>query len=50
MAQAQKKENGIWETIKTVFWALVIAGVFRDAVFPTVLDPIRLDEADAVDW
>lgn len=33
MAQAQKKENGIWETIKTVFWALVIAGVFRTLFF-----------------
>ncbi|WBU53188.1 signal peptidase I [Paracoccus sp. SCSIO 75233] len=29
---AQKKE-GIWETVKTVFWALIIAGIFRTLFF-----------------
>jgi len=28
-----QKEGGIWETVKTVFWALVIAGVFRTLFF-----------------
>ncbi|WBU64028.1 signal peptidase I [Paracoccus aerodenitrificans] len=32
MARTEKKE-GIWETIKTVFWALVIAGIFRTLFF-----------------
>ncbi|KIT16512.1 signal peptidase I [Jannaschia aquimarina] len=31
-AKAEKKE-GIWETIKTIFWALVIAGLFRTLFF-----------------
>ncbi|MFV0300335.1 MAG: signal peptidase I [Paracoccus sp. (in: a-proteobacteria)] len=28
-----RKKEGIWETIKTVFWALVIAGIFRTLFF-----------------
>ena len=31
-ARAEKKE-GVWETVKTIFWALVIAGVFRTLFF-----------------
>lgn len=30
---APKKKDGIWETIKTIFWALVIAGLFRTLFF-----------------
>ncbi|MDO5620048.1 MAG: signal peptidase I [Paracoccus sp. (in: a-proteobacteria)] len=33
MASKTKKKEGIWETIKTVFWALVIAGLFRTLFF-----------------
>jgi signal peptidase I len=33
MAKAQKAEGGILELIKTVFWALIIAGVFRTLFF-----------------
>ncbi|SLN58621.1 Signal peptidase I [Roseovarius litorisediminis] len=33
MADEAKKSNGIIETIKTVFWALVIAGIFRTIFF-----------------
>jgi signal peptidase I len=33
MASKAKSESGIVETIKTVFWALVIAGVFRTLFF-----------------
>ena len=33
MAKAEKSENPIIETIKTVFWALVIAGIFRTVFF-----------------
>ena len=33
MAKSDKAEGGIVETIKTVFWALVIAGVFRTLFF-----------------
>ena len=33
MAEDVKKSNTIWETIKTVFWALVIAGIFRTVLF-----------------
>lgn len=31
--KAARKKEGIWETIKTVFWALVIAGIFRTLFF-----------------
>lgn len=30
---AEKKEEGIFDTIKTIFWALIIAGVFRTLFF-----------------
>ncbi|MCB1395802.1 MAG: signal peptidase I [Rhodobacter sp.] len=33
MAAAAEKNDGIWETVKTVFWALVIAGIFRTLFF-----------------
>jgi signal peptidase I len=33
MAKTKKADGGIVETIKTVFWALVIAGVFRTLFF-----------------
>ncbi|WP_339108136.1 signal peptidase I [Thioclava sp. GXIMD4216] len=33
MADKTKSQNGIIETIKTVFWALLIAGVFRTLFF-----------------
>ena len=33
MATQSGKKDGIWETLKTVFWALVIAGVFRTLFF-----------------
>jgi len=33
MAAEEKKGNAIWETIKTVFWALIIAGIFRTVFF-----------------
>jgi len=29
----EKTEGGIWETVKTIFWALLIAGVFRTVFF-----------------
>ncbi|MFT4014333.1 MAG: signal peptidase I [Paracoccus sp. (in: a-proteobacteria)] len=28
-----RKDGGIWETIKTIFWALIIAGIFRTLFF-----------------
>lgn len=33
MASKAEKENGVVETLKTVFWALLIAGVFRTVFF-----------------
>jgi signal peptidase I len=33
MAEEGKKSSTVWETIKTVFWALVIAGIFRTIFF-----------------
>ncbi len=33
MAAKEKKGGAIWETVKTVFWALIIAGVFRTLFF-----------------
>ncbi len=33
MAEEAKKSSTIWETVKTVFWALVIAGIFRTVLF-----------------
>jgi len=33
MAADGKKSSTIWETVKTVFWALVIAGIFRTIFF-----------------
>jgi len=32
-ARQKKKRDGFWETLKTVFWALVIAMVFRSLLF-----------------
>jgi signal peptidase I len=32
-AAKDKKEGGLWETFKTVFWALVIAMTFRSVLF-----------------
>uniref|UniRef100_UPI00289BD42E S26 family signal peptidase n=1 Tax=Paracoccus sp. TaxID=267 RepID=UPI00289BD42E len=28
-----RKEGGIWETVKTIFWALIIAAIFRTLFF-----------------
>ncbi len=36
---ADKKQDGIMETIKTVFWALLIAGVFRTLFFQPFFIP-----------
>lgn len=33
MAEKVEKKEGIWETVKTIFWALVIAGIFRTLFF-----------------
>ncbi len=33
MAKAEKKDGGIVEFVKTVFWALIIAGIFRTLFF-----------------
>ncbi|MDM7255274.1 MAG: signal peptidase I [Paracoccus sp. (in: a-proteobacteria)] len=30
---SKAKQGGIWETVRTVFWALIIAGVFRTLFF-----------------
>ncbi|MEJ2029031.1 MAG: signal peptidase I [Maritimibacter sp.] len=36
---AEKKDDGIVETIKTVFWALLIAGIFRTLFFQPFFIP-----------
>ena len=36
MAAAAKKKDGIWETVKTVIYALLIAGVFRTLFFQKI--------------
>lgn len=33
MADQTKKSNQVWDTLKTIFWALVIAGIFRTVLF-----------------
>ncbi len=33
MARQKKQKDGFWETLKTVFWASVIAMVFRSALY-----------------
>lgn len=33
MATKAKGDGGIWETVKTIFWALLIAGIFRTLFF-----------------
>ena len=33
MTTEEKKQNGFVETVKTIFWALIIAGVFRSVFF-----------------
>ncbi len=33
MSSTTGKSDGIWETLKTIFWALVIAGLFRTLLF-----------------
>ena len=30
---AKKKEGGVWDTLKTIFWALLIAAIFRSLLF-----------------
>ena len=47
MAAKENTGNAFVETIKTVVYALLIAGVFRTLFFPAVLDPVRVDERDA---
>ena len=34
-----EKKDGLWENVKTVFWALVIAGVFRTLLFQPFFIP-----------
>ncbi len=33
MAREKKKKDGFWETLKTIFWALLIAAAFRTLLF-----------------
>ena len=33
MAKAETKKGGLWDTVKTIFWALLIAGAFRTILF-----------------
>ncbi len=33
MASKQTKKDGFWETLKTIFWALIIAMVFRSTLY-----------------
>ncbi|MEM6678050.1 MAG: signal peptidase I [Pseudomonadota bacterium] len=33
MAKEEQKKEGVWETLKTIFWALLIAAVFRSLLF-----------------
>jgi len=33
MAASERKSDGLWETVKTVFWALVIAMAFRSILY-----------------
>ena len=33
MARKETRKDGFWDTLKTVFWALVIAMVFRSALY-----------------
>ena len=44
-----RKDGGIWETIKTIFWALVIAGVFRTLFFQPFWIPSG-SMKDTWDW
>jgi len=44
MATKQKKEDGIGELIKTVVYALLIAGFVRTIFFQPFWIPIRFDE------
>ena len=51
MASQAEKPEGIWELIKTVFWALIIAGVFRTLFFQpfwipsgSMKDTLELDD------
>ena len=37
MSSETKTSGSIWETIKTVFWALLIALVFRTLFFPHLI-------------
>ena len=34
-----EKKDGLWENVKTIFWALVIAGVFRTLLFQPFFIP-----------
>ena len=39
MAKRSTPDSGIVETLKTVFWALIIAGVFRTLLFQPFFIP-----------
>ena len=49
MAKPKKKE-GFLETIKTIIFALILAGIFQDLILPTILDPIGLNERHSFNW
>ncbi len=46
---SSKAEEGIVETIKTVVYALLIAGVFRTLFFQPFWIPTGVDEGHAAD-
>ncbi len=50
MAVKEKAENGILETIKTIVYALLIAGVVSHFVFPALLDSVGINEGNIIDW
>ena len=42
-------ENPILETVKTIVYALLLAGLFR-TLFSALLDPIWINEGHAFNW
>jgi signal peptidase I len=45
--KVEAKPNALWENIKVIVQALILAMVIRTVLFPALHHPVRLDDADA---
>ena len=50
MFSKKKKTEGFLDTIKTLVWALLLAGLIRTLFFSTLLDTVWINEGYLADW